>query len=232
MNQNDDSINGQPGNAPAGDAFLGSVVFQPGGNHAPVIAGVNVTFPQTNQLPGSSAQGTDLASWIAANVTITDPDPGAEQGIAITAVGDTNGSWQYSLDGGTTWNAITGVSETNALLLQASATDRVRFLPGTATFTGSATFSFHAWDLTSGTNGGFGDASINGGTTAFSTGEDTATTAVGFFVNTPPSFTAGPNESTPENGPLQTIPNWATNISAGPPSEAGQDAYLHRDEQQ
>jgi hypothetical protein len=41
-------------------------------------------------------------------------------------------------------------------------------------------------------------------------------------VNDAPSFTAGPDQSV--NGALQavTVTNWATNISAGPPDEAGQ----------
>lgn len=36
------------------------------------------------------------------------------------------------------------------------------------------------------------------------------------FVNQPPSFTIGPNETIPMNSPAQTFTNWATNISPGP----------------
>ena len=41
-------------------------------------------------------------------------------------------------------------------------------------------------------------------------------------VNQAPSFTAGPNVSALENAGAQTVANWATNISAGPPNESNQ----------
>src|SRR5262249_10951443 len=41
-------------------------------------------------------------------------------------------------------------------------------------------------------------------------------------VNDPPSFTKGPNQVVPQNSGQQTVPNWATNISSGPPNEAGE----------
>ncbi|WP_254508263.1 beta strand repeat-containing protein [Anatilimnocola floriformis] len=41
-------------------------------------------------------------------------------------------------------------------------------------------------------------------------------------VNDAPSFVAGPNISRPNGSPAQTIPNWATAISAGPANEVGQ----------
>ncbi|HEY5312350.1 MAG TPA: cadherin-like domain-containing protein, partial [Pirellulales bacterium] len=40
--------------------------------------------------------------------------------------------------------------------------------------------------------------------------------------NQAPSFTAGPTESAPVNSGPQSIANWATGISAGPPSESNQ----------
>ena len=59
---------------------------------------------------------------------------------------------------------------TNALLLDADA--RLRFRPN-ENFNGSATFSFRAWDQTSGVSGGRADTSINGGTSAFSSATGT-----------------------------------------------------------
>lgn len=41
-------------------------------------------------------------------------------------------------------------------------------------------------------------------------------------VNDAPSFTKGADQLLSENSPAQTIDNWATNISAGPPNESGQ----------
>src|SRR6266571_2847690 len=37
--------------------------------------------------------------------------------------------------------------------------------------------------------------------------------------NNPPSFKRGPNQTVTENSGAQTVPNWATNITAGSPSE-------------
>ena len=41
-------------------------------------------------------------------------------------------------------------------------------------------------------------------------------------VNDPPSFTKGANQMVDEDAGAQTVPNWATNILAGPPNESGQ----------
>ncbi len=43
-----------------------------------------------------------------------------------------------------------------------------------------------------------------------------------FVPNVAPSFVKGPNQTVLENAGAQTINGWATSISAGPPSEAGQ----------
>jgi hypothetical protein len=55
----------------------------------------------------------------------------------------------------------------------------VRFVPA-AGFNGTVTggITFRAWDQTSGVNGGLGDASVNGGSTAFSTAAETASVHV------------------------------------------------------
>src|SRR5205807_380612 len=42
-------------------------------------------------------------------------------------------------------------------------------------------------------------------------------------VNDPPSFTKGPDQTALEGSGAQTVPNWATNISPGPPNEANQN---------
>jgi hypothetical protein len=66
----------------------------------------------------SASTGT-LISTIIANLggtKITDLNASAKQGIAITNLDTTNGTWQYTTDG-TTWNNAPVVSATNALLL-------------------------------------------------------------------------------------------------------------------
>src|SRR5439155_24752867 len=41
-------------------------------------------------------------------------------------------------------------------------------------------------------------------------------------VNDAPSFSAGPNQTVAEDSGANTVPNWATGISAGPADESGQ----------
>jgi VCBS repeat-containing protein len=51
----------------------------------------------------------------------------------------------------------------------------------------------------------------------------TATVSVTVIpVNDVPSFTVGPNQTASEDSGLQTVINWATNMSAGPANESGQ----------
>ena len=60
---------------------------------------------------------------------VTDPDSGAQLGIAITAADTTNGSWWYSTNGGSNWNALGAVSNASARLLAADANTRIYFQP-------------------------------------------------------------------------------------------------------
>ncbi len=151
-------------------------------NDAPVLDSA-----QSLSLTGvinSSAPAGAVGSLVSNLATgITDPDAGALQGVAITATSETNGTWWYSINGGTTWIAVGGVSGTNALLLPDTA--RLYFQP-TANFAGtsSAALTVRAWDQTSGTAGTKVDVSTNGGTTAYSSATDTVDVVV-----------AGPNQA-------------------------------------
>jgi uncharacterized delta-60 repeat protein len=102
---------------------------------------------------------------------IADPDAGAVEGIAVTALNSSNGTWQYSINGGGTWIAVGTVSDSSALLLRAS--DKLRFVPDTLN-ADSASVTFRAWDQTDGAAGSKVDVSSNGGMTAFSTATETA----------------------------------------------------------
>ncbi|MBS0172305.1 MAG: cadherin domain-containing protein, partial [Nitrospira sp.] len=88
---------------------------------------------------------------------VTDADSGAQLGIAITAANTTNGTWFYSTNG-STWNALGAVSDGSARLLAADATTRIYFRAN-ANYNGtmSDAITFHAWDQTSGVNGGTGN---------------------------------------------------------------------------
>ena len=106
---------------------------------------------------------------------ITDLDTGAMEGIAVVGIDDTNGTWQYSTDGGGNWSDFGSPSESNARLLDPSS--RVRFVPN-ADFDGGSSINFGAWDQSSGANGAIVDVSTNGGTTAFSAAQETASITV------------------------------------------------------
>ena len=58
-------------------------------NIAPVLAGANLAAVKRNQLAASNT-GTLVASIVSGK--ITDPDPGALHGIAVTAVNTANGA--------------------------------------------------------------------------------------------------------------------------------------------
>ena len=63
----------------------------------------------TNDLGGinrnpTSNGGTLVGDLLAGH--LTDADAAALQGVAVTAVDNTNGAWQYSTNSGSTWTAF------------------------------------------------------------------------------------------------------------------------------
>ena len=160
-------------NAVMSGIFLG-VPGASAGNHAPVLGNLSVALPPVN-VNDTSSFGSPVSSLLA-SLGITDPDPGAAQGIAITGSDNTLGSWQFSTDSGSNWNPIGAVSDQSARLLTAAAANRIRFVPtGTA---GAATLTVRAWDQSTGANGALADASVNGGSSAFSSSAATASLPV------------------------------------------------------
>ncbi len=110
---------------------------------------------------------------------VTDPDAGALTGVAVVAADATNGTWFYSINNGTNWNALGTVSGSAARLLAADANCRLYFQPA-ANFNGTiaTAITYRAWDRTTGTNGGTADVGANGAGTAFSTATETASLTV------------------------------------------------------
>ncbi|MEZ6035661.1 MAG: LamG-like jellyroll fold domain-containing protein [Planctomycetaceae bacterium] len=143
-------------------------------NDAPVLTPYGPTLPLVED--GGPYTAT-IASLLGSSVS--DPDAGAVEGIAIYALTLAGGTLEYSIDG-SNWNAVSGVSASNALLLR--ATDQMRFTPST-TNGGQTQINYHAWDQTSGVAGGTGNVTTNGGATAFSTATDNEITAL--HVTTP-----------------------------------------------
>src|SRR5262249_36496822 len=153
-----------------------------GTNHAPVLSGSNsVTTINEDDVTNS---GTLVSALVAGDVT--DSDFGALSGIAVTAVDNTHGSWQYTINGGSTWLAFGSPSTASARLLAADANTRVRFVPS-ANWNGSVAsgITFRAWDQSSGANGGTANTTTNGGTTAFSAATASANLTVNSVNDTP-----------------------------------------------
>ncbi|KQQ62467.1 hypothetical protein ASF84_26880 [Pseudomonas sp. Leaf127] len=153
-------------------------------NDAPVLTPV---APSLSALTDTSTTNTgDLVSALTAG--ITDVDTGAVQGIAITGLTSTYGTWQYSTNGGSTWSNVDTVATTSALMLRSS--DRVRFIPDG--INGEiATITYKAWDqsgATSGLQGAKINVTTSGAATPFSTATDTASVVV-TAVNDAPTLT-------------------------------------------
>jgi len=170
-------------NAGAGSAVAiadttGNGITVGGGNTAPTLIDQSPTFgtiPNTQTGVPSGSVGT-LVSQIINTTGISnfsDPDSGAQVGLAVTATDTSKGTWWYTTDSGAQWTDVSAVSNASALLLKADASTRL-YLQLTAGNTGSAGITFRAWDQTSGAAGTKVDASVNGGSTAFSTATDTA----------------------------------------------------------
>jgi methionine-rich copper-binding protein CopC len=173
-------------------------------NDAPVLDNSgNMSLNAINEDVANASNNGTLVSDIIASAggdRITDIDAGALEGLAVTSVDNTNGTWQFSIDNGTNWTPFGSPSQTTARLLASNATTRIRFVPN-ANFNGTVDpgITFRAWDQTSGTNGGTADTSTNGGTSAFSIMTETASITVN-PVNDQPTAnaqTVGTAEDTP-----------------------------------
>ncbi|WP_320171226.1 DUF4347 domain-containing protein [Maridesulfovibrio sp.] len=178
-------------------------------NNAPVLDDSgSPTLSAIDHLTLSPA-GNTVASLLTDGQTdfATDLDS-SNLGIAVTGVNDTGGKWQYSTDNGATWTVFGTVSDTSAVLLEATA--KVRFLATPGQY-GTQQITFRAWDRTSGSNGDSGvDVSTNGGTSAFSTASDTAGVTVSTnngTINDPVLAETAVSEYTEEGAAVAVNPN-------------------------
>ena len=158
-------------------------------NDAPVLdnTGLNTltTIDEDSTNPaGDRVSDIIASSGLADGITDAD-DPLADEGIAIFFADSTNGTWEYSTDG-TNWTGFGSPSSSAALLLSEDA--YVRFRPN-ANFFGNASFSYHAWDQSSGTEGGIITLSGNtGGANPLSSDSDTAMITVNPVNDAPEVF--------------------------------------------
>ena len=154
-------------------------------NDAPLLGSVSLL---NGILEDETANSGTLVSTLV-DTEQTDVDTGALKGIAITSVDNSNGHWEYTLNG-TDWISVGSPTTTAALLLPSDATTGLRFVPNGDFAGGSGLVMYKAWDQTTGTSGGTANVSTSGGATAFST----ATNGTSVFVtavNDAPVRTAG-----------------------------------------
>ncbi|MCA6115414.1 VCBS domain-containing protein [Bradyrhizobium sp. WSM 1738] len=166
-----------------------------GSNDAPVLTAAAPTLTTLTEDETVNA-GQTVASFLGAS--IADVDHGALQGIAITATTRAHGHWEYSTDG-STFVAFPAVSVGSALLL--AATDMVRFVPD-GEHGGTDTFTYVAWDQTTGIHGTMADVSASGGSTGFSLTSDTATLTVMAVNDAPTAAAPAAHYATTEQTPL------------------------------
>jgi hypothetical protein len=143
-------------------------------NDAPVLnTALNPALVKITEDPAS------LVSTPVKNLLIgvADPDgPGVARGMAVYGASSFNGTWQFSLNNGTTWQAMGAVTKTFVRLLPESG--HVRFTPK-ADFNGTVQLYYRGWDQTQGSPGGNFDPTGNIGLTyAFSTATESASLAV------------------------------------------------------
>ncbi|MFV3370633.1 DUF4347 domain-containing protein [Pseudomonas sp. NY15435] len=163
-----------------------AVIIVSSENDAPVLT---PTAPTLNGLTDSDVNnvGQAVSSFLGG---VSDVDNGALTGIAITGMDSgVGGTWQFSVNGGASWQNVGAVSFNSALLLRSS--DRVRFVPDGVNGT-SASITYRAWDqtdITAGLQGTKANASGAGGGSPYSIGSDTASITV-TAINDAPLVTA------------------------------------------
>ena len=150
-------------------------------NDAPIATGSAALAPVAEDT--ATPAGATVASLFLAN--FSDPaDAGNSSqdqfaGVAVRGqfVSAAQGRWQYSTDGGTTWQQFSAVSDTNALSLRTA--DLVRFLPA-ANFNGTPSgLSVRLIDNSTTVAGGATiNVSTHGGITPYSDNIVTASTSV------------------------------------------------------
>ena len=190
--------------SPAYITFAAShMVTITGVNDAPVLADTALSLTVAEDAGAPSGVVGSLISAFTGG--ITDQDSSASKGIAITGTDETNGTWYYTTNGGSTWTAVGSVSNTSALLLADNGSTRLYFAPS-ANYTGtsSGVLTLRAWDQTSGSAETKVSTASNGGTTAFSSTTDTVDVTV-TAVNDAPTDLALSANTVVENAANGTV---------------------------
>ena len=145
-------------------------------NDAPVInTSLTIVLPSIleDDVIDRPSQGQDVSIFLPA--LVEDVDETQDFGVAIVGVNDSNGHWQFSTNGGSSWQDIISPQEASALVLQGqpSGQDRIRFAPS-LNYNGLTSLQFKLWDLNITYPSGTGGVDTRSSPT-FSVGTGTAT---------------------------------------------------------
>ena len=192
-------------------------------NSAPVLnSGPSLTLSDITQ-NDTNPPGNTIANILAqhGDDRITDSDAGAAEGIAITGRDNSNGVWQFSTNGGSSWTNFGTVSSGNATVLADSA--MIRYVPNSGYTGTTGNLSFRAWDQTDGSLSGQTGVDIVaggiGGTGAYSIGlssirgevvlpEAVIATSPDNFntaINTPLTFNPLANDTDAQGDAIQVV---------------------------
>jgi hypothetical protein len=160
-----------------------------GMNDAPIMSG-SYAFPVVNAASGTIAP-ISIES-ILSSFTITDADVSnavaqATTGLAILYADSTLGTWHTSTDNQSSWTALSSVSASNAVHFSRTGSEYIKFVPATTTTSGTTSIQIRAWDKTNSETlvNTIGDASLGGGTTAYSANTFTLNCFVGYISESP-----------------------------------------------
>jgi hypothetical protein len=199
------------GSTTAGYAATGGFQATKAGGSDVLLTGFSV-LPNTPPVlvsvtqPAPMLEDGGIGSVAVSNLGVATDAEESVLGIAVIGTSSANGTWGYSLDGGTTWTSMGSRSATNALLLPADGQARIGFLP-TTNYNGTVTngLTFVAWDRSSGTAGGSADTTL-ATATAFSATSGSINVVV-TAVNDPPVRTGGTmaDLAVAEDGPSTSL---------------------------
>jgi hypothetical protein len=173
----------QRGNLRPIDGLCDIGAFESGVNHAPVLhASGDATLAAINadEVDNNGTLVFDIIASVLPLNMITDANLRAEEGIAIIAVNNTNGIWQYIIPSDELgWTDLDNPSDSAAFLLVSDAEVRIRFVPNPG-FCGTVNpgITFRAWDLLGDYSNNIGNTSTHGGNTPFSDMTETASITV------------------------------------------------------
>lgn len=163
---------------------------------SPIITG-SYSFPTVNsiyQLLDPISVESILSNYSIAHGDIAN----AQSVISMAIIGATStvGTWYYTRDNQASWTPITSVTAATAIHFNRTSDEFIQFIPTDTSVYGNVSIQIRAWDKTNAESivDGIGNASVGGGTTAYSTNTPTISCQI---INVPgqPTSLAATNTS-------------------------------------